>query len=49
MRATIIEKDDSMLVLRPQDDPFNLVLIYPENDPQFEQRKVGDIVELRAE
>jgi hypothetical protein len=30
MKATIIEKDDSMLVLRPQDNSGNLVFVYAE-------------------
>jgi hypothetical protein len=48
MKAVIVEKDESMLVLRPENDPSNLVLIYPENDPQFAQRRVGDVLELEG-
>jgi hypothetical protein len=49
MKATIVEIDGNMLVLRPENDPLNVVLLYREDDSAFEQRKVGDVVELRTE
>jgi len=47
MKATIIEMDADMLVLRPANDPSNVVMVYRDgpDDPNFEHQ-VGETVEL---
>ena len=47
MKATIVGKDDSLLMLRPENDPANLVLVWRTgpSDPNFTYN-VGDVVEM---